>query len=118
MTTANVSSAAPVNATPKIVAFEIINHGWDHAQYFQGCGTSFTPFAHCVTGAGMNAVEAYHDALEQIWTGDASADALPKRPRGLGITLRNKVPATHMGEDSEFYSYVSIRYSTDADKVG
>jgi hypothetical protein len=94
----------------KITEYEIINHGWDHCQYFPGCGVCFTKFEHVVTGGGADAVDAYRDAVEQIWTMH-DADALPVRPRGLGINRRAKVPASHQGEDSEFYWYVSIRYN-------
>lgn len=93
----------------KLAQFEIISHGWEHAQYFQGCGVSFTSFEHVVTGAGMNAREAYDDACEQICSSEGDNVGLPKRPRG--INAKDKVPADHCGEDSEFYFYVSILYS-------
>ena len=93
----------------KIATFEIINHGVEHEQYFQGCGVAFTRFTHVVTGAGMTAREAYKDAAEQIAMSEGEATGLPTRP--VGIRARDKVPASHMGEDSEFYWYVSIRYT-------
>ena len=97
----------------KIVDFEILNHGFEHAQYFQGCGVSFTKFAHVVTGAGANAKDAYNDAIEQICMSEGCDAGLPKRP--AGIRSRDKVPASHCGEDSEFYYYVSIRYNLPND---
>ena len=97
----------------KVTKFEILNHGFEHAQYFQGCGVAFTEFDHCVTGAGMNAREAYEDAVEQIAMSEGEATGLPKRP--AGIRARDKVPASHQGEDSEFYWYVSIRYNLTKD---
>lgn len=82
--------------------YEIINHGWENSQYFQGCGTYGTPFEDVVTGSGMDAKEAYEDALEQLpgslW------EKLPTRPRG--IRRRDKVPA----KAEDCYYYVSIRY--------
>ncbi len=49
----------------KIIAYEIINHGIEHSQYFQGCGVSFTEFDVCFTGIGNSAFEALDDALGQ-----------------------------------------------------
>jgi len=94
--------------------YEIINHGMDNSQYFQGCGTAFSGFNSCVTGCGSDAVEAYEDAVDQVWqtctTKDAGALKLPTRPRGYGITRRDRVPARLMDQDSDMYWYVSIRF--------
>jgi hypothetical protein len=92
--------------------YEIINHGPDHEQYFQGCGTAFSDFDRVVTGAGYDAVEAYNDAVDQIYQSEATESEidrlhLPSRPRGYGITLKNHVPA----RSEDWYWYVSIRYS-------
>ena len=46
--------------------FEVVNHGIDHAQYYQGCGTAATDFTECVTGCGSNLFEAFNDALNQL----------------------------------------------------
>lgn len=90
--------------------YEIINHGPDHCQYWPGCGTAYTDFAHVVTGIGVDAVEAYNDAVEQVyqWVGSAADKLnLPERPRGLGITLRHRVPA----RSEDWYWYISIRFN-------
>jgi hypothetical protein len=90
--------------------YEIIDHGWDNSQYFQGCGTAYTPYDHVVTGVGTNAKEAYNDAVEQLYmTEDSVAVArlhLPTRP--YGIRAKDKVPAC---ANDECYWYVSIRYT-------
>ena len=88
--------------------YEIINHGYVHSQYFQGCGTYGTDFDHVVTGCGMNAKEAYEDAAVQVaMTGHKIK--LPIKPRG--INARDKVPAKIAREGiREIYFYVSIRY--------
>ena len=89
--------------------YQIINHGKHHEQYFQVCGVAFTPFDYCVTGIGFDAVEAYNDACEQVWCGetDSIPNELPTKPRGLGITQKNRVTS----KDSEdVHWYVSIRY--------
>lgn len=93
----------------KIIDYEIINHGYEHSQYFQGCGTAFTKYDECVTGAAHTAKEAYEDAREQIACAGVELEGLPKRPKG--IRARDHVPASHSGENSEFYWYVSIRYN-------
>jgi hypothetical protein len=73
---------------------EVIVHGVEHSQYFQGCGVSFTSFEDVATGIGDNAKEAFDDALESLAQGDwdvegsddwddvpkASDAALPERP--------------------------------------
>lgn len=75
----------------KVIEYEIINHGMEHSQYFQGCGTSFTRFTHVWTGIGDSSKEAYNDALEQMAMEDEQAAVMmPTRPSG--IRVRPKVP--------------------------
>ena len=50
----------------KIKAYELIDHGIEHNQYFQGCGTSFTKFTHVWTGVGDSSKEAYEDAVDPV----------------------------------------------------
>ena len=52
----------------KILDFEIIDHGVEHEQYFQGCGVAFTKFDDCATGIGDSLYEALEDAAEQLAT--------------------------------------------------
>jgi hypothetical protein len=89
----------------KLRQFEILNHGPDQSDYFQGCGTSCSNFTHAFTGIGDNAKEAYQDALEQVYMtlGSGIGDRLPSRPSG--IRVRDKVPANSEG----CYWYTSIR---------
>jgi hypothetical protein len=49
-----------------ITDFEVIDHGIEHSQYFQGCGVAFSPYAHVVTGIGDDFCQALSDALDQI----------------------------------------------------
>jgi len=70
----------------KVIEYEIINHGMEHSQYFQGCGTSFTRFTHVWTGIGDSSKEAYNDALEQMAMEDEQAAAMmPTRPSGIRV---------------------------------
>ncbi len=48
------------------VAFEVVNHGIQHAQYFQGCGTSFTDYTEVATGIGDDFASAFDDALSSL----------------------------------------------------
>lgn len=100
----------------KITSYEIIDHGVDHSQYFQGCGVMFTDFDLAVTGIGDNAKEAYEDAVDQLWTMDLDASRLPKRPRG--IRKSDRVHHTRdEDEDSEVYYHVSIRVAVAQSSV-
>lgn len=95
----------------KIVDYEIINHGYYHSQYFQGCGTAFTDFDWCSTGIGMNAKDAYEDAVEQIAMSGFDVNHLPTRPRG--INKKDKIPVKFLREEeNEIWYYVSIRIKT------
>lgn len=49
----------------KIEAYEIIDYGVDHSQYFQGAGVAFTDWTMPFVGVGSNYNEALRDALEQ-----------------------------------------------------
>lgn len=92
----------------KIAEYDITDRGVDHAQYFQGHGTSFSDFDESYTGAGDNAVEAYDDAVEQAATSGWDVSALPTRPRGI----RKSDRVRHVrgeDEDNEIYYYVSLR---------
>jgi hypothetical protein len=51
----------------KIIAYEIIDHGVEHSQYFQGCGTAFTEYDEVYTGIGSSLQEALADALNQTF---------------------------------------------------
>ena len=62
----------------RIEEYEIINHGVQHSDYFQGCGTKFTEFTDVATGAGNSEREALDDALEDLaladWDTESNAD--------------------------------------------
>ena len=88
----------------KLISYEILDHGMDHSQYFQGCGTAYTDFTNVWTGAGNNAKEAYNDALDQAYMDIGGiADKFPKRP--AGTHSRPCVPVN----SEDVYFYVSIR---------
>lgn len=88
--------------------FEILNHGKEHADYWQGCGTFGTQYKHCFTGIGMNAKEAYIDAENQVYDmlGDEADDLrLPSFPKG--IRQKDKVKKS---DGDDVYWRVSILF--------
>jgi hypothetical protein len=97
--------------TKHIGEYELIDHGIDHCQYFQGCGTAFTSFSECVTGCGNNAAEAIDDALEMAAQAGFEVDGLNERM--LADEKRKtwpKRPAVSVNADETYY-YVSIRFN-------
>lgn len=102
--------------------YQIIDHGPEHEQYFQGCGVAFTKFDMCFTGIGDNAKDAYEDAAEHACAHICSgpdgmpfsealkkldlANQLPMRPRG--IRASDRLTREQM-ENGEIHWYVSIR---------
>ena len=60
------SAPAEVREKHTIGDYELIDHGIDHCQYFQGCGTSLTKFDNVTTGCGDNFAEALDFALDSI----------------------------------------------------
>ena len=109
-----------------VADFEIVDHGIEHCQYFQGCSAVFTSYGECVTGCGDNFAEAINDALESIaqrgdagdtdWAefdkrilADVGASALPTSP-SVSEMLEDDEWAEHR-EECEMYYYVSIRFN-------
>jgi hypothetical protein len=96
----------------KAMAYEVVNHGPEHEQYYQGCGTSLTDYDEVSTGIGENAKEAYLDALEGLYTMGIESTSLdkllPDNPRGIRKTDR----LTKEQSGPDYYWYVSIRVKT------
>jgi hypothetical protein len=97
--------------------FQLLDHGIDHAQYFQGCGVAFTDYRVCFTGCGSNCAEAVEDCLEQIaMDGSYDVKDLEERikaeylPNGEQWPLQpNTDEFNEENEESEMYYYASIR---------
>lgn len=85
----------------KVSEHEVIDHGVEHEQYFQGCGVSFTRFEECYTGCGASAHDALDDALEQAAQCDWDTEGVPN-----SFSDRN-FDAKSYTEDHHYY--VSIR---------
>lgn len=96
-----------------ITEFEILDHGVDHAQYFPGCGVSFTKFDDVATGAGSTPEEAFSDALNQLagkWdvsTIEESEEVNGFRENKLWDTVPQSID--EQDEMGELYYYISIR---------
>jgi len=79
-----------------IAEFEIVDHGIEHPDYFQGCGTSFTRFDDVATGIGECPADAIDDAIESLaenWNVDSlesrilaeiGKKTLPRSPKAKG----------------------------------
>ena len=81
--------------------YEVISHGVESRDYFQGCGSG--TFDHVYTGIGDNERSALEDAIEQAYA-SLSDVSLPTRFKG--INAKNRLPQ-RCGDD--VYFYVSIR---------
>ena len=91
----------------KVEAFEIIDHGVDNEQYFQGCGTAFTEFEECHTGNGDSPHEALEDALESAAQNDWDVSGIDN-----DLSEESGIPEAEEGEEDylcECWHYVSVR---------
>lgn len=112
--------------------YEVVDHGIEHSQYFQGCGTSFTHYDNVVTGIGDDFAEAFEDCLEQMAQqySDVDYEATEKLmlqesgeavwPTEPSVTEHVKEfvedendeeAADDYMEDCELHYHVSIRYN-------
>jgi len=93
------------NIGREIEEHEVIVHGVDHAQSFQGCGLAFTQFEEVVTGTGADALEAFEDALEALshygWD-VGPADSWDDKPSADEAILPDDA-------HDELWVYVSVR---------
>lgn len=71
----DIRFAASRNSKKKVEQFEVIDHGIDHAQYFQGCGAG--GYDEVATGVGECAHEAMEDALKQLASNSWNVDKIP-----------------------------------------
>jgi hypothetical protein len=123
-------------ANVKIEAFDVVDHGIEQCQYFQGESAMFTRFDSCETGCGDTFADALDDALESLAQSDVEIDFDDLETRikeFLGLKPSDPLPANTSAsewiearaakyldadsdsaegfDDCEFYYYVSIRYS-------
>lgn len=90
--------------------FEIVDHGMELGDYFQGCGVAFTKWQHVVTGVGESAIAAYDDAVEQIAMGYQDTTIVETFPETLDW-LSDEVDSRMEDEDcADWWYRVSIRW--------
>ena len=87
----------------KVTDHQILDHGVNGSQYFQGCGTYGTEYTEVYTGIGDSAHEALEDALEQAATSDWDVEGITN-----DLSEENTVPED-AEEESELHHFVSIR---------
>lgn len=106
----------------KVNEFEVLNHGVEYSDYFQGCGTACTKYSDVVTGIGCSDAEALEDALEQIATGyDVDTEDLEQRiKKEYGEPSDFDVVSAECEEDEEEsegeetpWVHISIRWNTE-----
>jgi hypothetical protein len=96
-----------------VTSYQVIDHGFDSEQYFQGCGTAFTEFDDCATGCGETAREAFEDACESLAQNDWDTSKIKGKSnlsrqsvqgylKSIGINKEDR-------DDTETHAYVSIR---------
>ena len=96
-----------------IKSFEIINHGVEHSQYFQGCGIAFTKYEDIATGCGDNAKAALEDALESLAQNEWDTKKIKNE-----LSEESQIPKVEDSENGEWnesndvYHYVSVRVSS------
>ncbi len=95
---------------------ELIDHGIEHSQYFQGCGVSFTDFDSVATGIGNDFAEAVEDCLNQIADMGFDSDKLEKEIKeDYFQELLEKSECYDEDENCEYNSelwyHVSVRFS-------
>ena len=95
--------------------FQLVDHGIEHEQYFQGCGVAWTEFIDVATGIGSNPAEAIDDCLEQLASAGWEAEGMEKRiireclrPGKRSLPKTPRVSAKH----GDCYYYVSIRVAS------
>ncbi len=98
-----------------IAEFELVDHGIEHSQYFQGCGTAFTEFTDVATGIGGDPAEAIDDALESLAQMGYETDGMEARILAeANLAEMPHTPSVHDETqdddgDCELYYHMSIR---------
>lgn len=107
-----------------MIEYELLDHGIEHDQYFQGCGTAFTNFDCVITGNGDNFAEAIEDCLDQIANSyseeEINVDLLEKQI--LEDEELEKFPifpsvSNTYQEDNDMYYYVSLRFNLNTGEI-
>ena len=63
----------------QVTAWELVDIGIEHPQYFQGFDTVFTDYTDCAVGVGQDPREALDDCLENLVQQDYDVEELEKQ---------------------------------------
>jgi len=105
------------NTAKRIGEFELIDHGIEHSQYFQGCKAALTQFANAATGIGDNPAEAINDCLEQVEQAGFDTEGMETRImeqegwKVLPTMLSVADEFIRCDETGEMYYHVSILWN-------
>ena len=93
--------------------YQIIDHGIEHSQYFQGCGTYGTEYSNVVTGIGDSAHNALEDCLEQLGMCEIDISDINNN-----LSKESKCDIICNGtsdncQECELWYHVSVRYNND-----
>ena len=108
----------------RITDYEIVDHGPEHEQYFQGSGVAFTRYSDHVLGAGDSPHDAADEALEALAQCGLLDDENPVVCRLLmecsALPKESEIPLVEGDEPGEvdvphpdWRHYVSIRYNVE-----
>lgn len=97
-----------------IIEFEVIDHGIEHEQYFQGCGLSHSEFTDIATGCGNDPREAVDDALDQLAMNDWETEGMEKRIVAQEMPGKRVIPSrpavtTKHGEECHYYLSIRVK---------
>jgi hypothetical protein len=96
----------------KVADFEVIDHGIEYPDYFQGCGVAFTSYANVVTGIGDNPADALDDCLEMMAQSGVDVEDMEERILALcGWKEFPTKPSVNGAEDA--YYHASIRWNEE-----
>ena len=98
----------------KVGSYQIVDHGFEGEQYFQGCGLSFTEFEDVATGCGDTIKAAFEDALDSLAMNGWDVESVKLRMgRGRPLTVRGYLRGVGVSsadiEDNETHYYLSVR---------
>src|SRR5688500_3354046 len=92
----------------KIVRYEIIDHGIEHEQYFQGCGISGTSYTDCATGIGDSFFEALEDAADQL--AQQGFEMLPPELEAeIEEADRTEIDRSLVNDECHYYASILIK---------
>lgn len=103
--------------TKAIADYEIVDHGIEWSDYFQGCGTAFTEYSDVATGCGEDYESALEDALESLAQNGWDVESVkPGEHDDDSVTAwieRNREPENegteYDGETPNYYVSVRVR---------